>query len=721
MNRPTAPITPDSLDAAGGRVERCEPRLALSVTPIAEAVLPWELDGGGVDDGTYGTYGTDATDGTGAIEVVVQSRVGPRLPAGVVGLDEPAAVTRRFDGTGQTLAVIDSGIAYDHVALGGGFGPGYRVVGGHDFAENDADPYDDGPAGHHGTHIAGVAAGDGVALDRTVLTGIAPGADLVALRVFDDLGRGELAWVESALRWVHVNQNAFENPITTVNLSIGADVGLDGAAPSILDDELAALAGDNILVFAATGNGFGSLTGGGLNEILYPASSEFAVATGSVDADGLLSEFSQRTDGVLLAPGESVNGPIPQHVLGPDGYADAYTQLSGTSQANPQIAAASMLVRQSLIDAGIEPTGAAILERLRGTAVEVDDPITGTISYRIDIDAAIGDRAPTIDRPASRWIGLADSETAVLDVSDPDAAVLRIGDRDIDLIVDRSGQIQLDAAGGGDSLRIVGGPAAEMATLRPGGTSTLRFPGGEVQFSGFETVAITGGGGADRVVMHDSGGNDVFRGGAGSATLRGAGFTFNVDGFDHITAHSAGAGNDTVHFLDTAGDDRLTIRPQFSSIRGSGQFAAAFGFDRVHAYASAGGVDTADLSDSAGDDVMSISTGRATISAHGYRASAIGFENVTAGASRGGFDTVNLYVDAPGGTWHSTDTLTQWSGADGTRRIARGFENASTHETFDPLPLVQAKVPTAVQSWQAALAELDPERAPNRSGSRLRG
>ena len=52
--------------------------------------------------------------------------------------------------------MIDSGIAWDHVALSGGLGTGYRVVGGWDFAENDADPYDDGPSGFHGTHVAGI-------------------------------------------------------------------------------------------------------------------------------------------------------------------------------------------------------------------------------------------------------------------------------------------------------------------------------------------------------------------------------------------------------------------------------------------------------------------------------------------------------------------------------------------------------------------------------------
>ncbi len=72
-------------------------------------------------------------------------------------------------GLGQTVAIIDSGIAYDHYALGGGWGANYRVVGGWDFAENDANPYDDAPGGFHGTHVAGI-----VGSDDTEFTGVAP-------------------------------------------------------------------------------------------------------------------------------------------------------------------------------------------------------------------------------------------------------------------------------------------------------------------------------------------------------------------------------------------------------------------------------------------------------------------------------------------------------------------------------------------------------------------
>ena len=148
-------------------------------------------------------------------------------------------------GEGQTVVVIDSGIAYDHEALGAGFGESYRVVGGWDFTgENDADPYDDGPAGAHGTHVAGI-----IASDDENYSGVAPGVDLVALRVFDDAGSGYFAWVEQALDWVHDHRFDFENPITTVNLSIGSDWN-DDTVPqwATLEDEFAELAADGIFI-----------------------------------------------------------------------------------------------------------------------------------------------------------------------------------------------------------------------------------------------------------------------------------------------------------------------------------------------------------------------------------------------------------------------------------------------------------------------------------------
>jgi hypothetical protein len=108
------------------KFESCEERLAMSSQSLAD-------------------YWIDQTAGDIVALAGPQAAAASAAPA----WNDFAAVRKQFglSGSRQTVVVIDSGIAYDHVALGGGLGKAYRVVGGWDFAENDANPYDDGPAG----------------------------------------------------------------------------------------------------------------------------------------------------------------------------------------------------------------------------------------------------------------------------------------------------------------------------------------------------------------------------------------------------------------------------------------------------------------------------------------------------------------------------------------------------------------------------------------------
>src|SRR3990172_8936606 len=194
-----------------------------------------------------------------------------------------------FTGIGQTVAVIDSGIAYNHLALGGGLGANYRVVGGWDFTEeNDSNPYDDGPEGSHGTHVSGIIGAD---TTGTSNDGVAPGVDLVGLRVFNDQGAGYFSWVESALTWIHTNRNSFANPITAVNLSLGtAWNSATIPAWAMLENEFAQLEADGIFISVSAGNSFTTYNASGLS---YPAASSYVVPVMSVDDNGFLSYFIQ--------------------------------------------------------------------------------------------------------------------------------------------------------------------------------------------------------------------------------------------------------------------------------------------------------------------------------------------------------------------------------------------------------------------------------------------
>ncbi len=306
-----------------------------------------------------------------------------------------------FQGTGQTVAVIDSGIAWDHMALGQGWGPGYRVVGGWDFTgENDPDPYDDGPFGSHGTHVAGI-----IGSNAAEQTGVAPDVDLVALRVFDDEGSGYFRWVEQALDWVHDNLQSFQHPITTVNLSLGTTTNSD-AVPgwATLEDELAQLEADGVFVAVAAGNAFEQFQSPGLS---YPASSQYVVPVMSADPSGDLSYFSQRHERAIAAPGRRITSSVPDYVGNQNGRQDDFAAYSGTSMATPYVAGSSVLVREAM-----ELLGYADIDQddIQAILMESADPLydveTGRVYRRLDVAAALDSVMPDDDfgsSPANAW------------------------------------------------------------------------------------------------------------------------------------------------------------------------------------------------------------------------------------------------------------------------------------------------------------------------------
>lgn len=299
-----------------------------------------------------------------------------------------------FYGYGQTVAVIDSGIAWDHPNLGNGFGANARVVGGWDFTdENDANPYDDGPAGSHGTHVAGIV---GATANAQGDSGVAPGVDLVGLRVFDDQGAGYFSWVEKALKWVHTNRNAFANPITAVNLSLGTSWNA-ATVPNwaTLEDEFAQLKADGIFIAVSAGNSFSTYKAAGLS---YPAASASVVPVMSVDDSGALSYFSQRHSRAIAAPGRSIRSTVPDYVGNQNGKTDDWANYSGTSMASPYVAGASVLVREAMQFVGFTNiTEDTIYNQMMSTADSFFDAATNQSYQRLNVQSAIQALMPTDD------------------------------------------------------------------------------------------------------------------------------------------------------------------------------------------------------------------------------------------------------------------------------------------------------------------------------------
>ncbi len=179
-------------------------------------------------------------------------------------------------GAGVTVAVLDTGVDYDHPALGGGFGPGFKVVGGHDFASSpeDDDPMDDNG---HGTHVAGI-----VASEDASRPGVAPSASIVALKVLDASGHGGWGDIAAGVDWCVTHRDAFG--IDVINMSIGDGNEYDNPAGQCdntgVGIAIRAARNAGIITFAASGND------GHDNGLSLPGCVSEAVSVGAVyDAD----------------------------------------------------------------------------------------------------------------------------------------------------------------------------------------------------------------------------------------------------------------------------------------------------------------------------------------------------------------------------------------------------------------------------------------------------
>ena len=113
-----------------------------------------------------------------------------------------------YDGSGVGVAVIDSGITPWHDDLSQNGLGSQRVDQFVDFVNGRTTPYDDYG---HGTHVAGIIAGNGFD-SNGARSGIAPAARLVVLKVLDQAGRGRISNVIAALDYVVAHKDDLQYP-----------------------------------------------------------------------------------------------------------------------------------------------------------------------------------------------------------------------------------------------------------------------------------------------------------------------------------------------------------------------------------------------------------------------------------------------------------------------------------------------------------------------------
>lgn len=281
-----------------------------------------------------------------------------------------------YTGEGVTIAVIDSGIA-EHPDFDD------RIKRFRDLSSRRRKPYD--PKGH-GTHIAGIMAGDG---DK--IKGIAPDAELVAVRISNE------DEAIKAIDWVIENKEKYS--IDILNLSLGVEAESDLKNDKFVQAaERAVDAG--LVVVTAAGNECknGKCPTG--NTVSSPGISPRVITVGALDDKGTSlrsddrlwgdSSRGTRSNGKpdLVAEGSRI-----MSTLAPDSeYRDAisgpanYLAISGSSQAAPMVAGAAALMLQA--NPGLTH------DQIKDILVETADRIKGAPKRaqgagRLDLDQAV--------------------------------------------------------------------------------------------------------------------------------------------------------------------------------------------------------------------------------------------------------------------------------------------------------------------------------------------
>lgn len=231
-------------------------------------------------------------------------------------------------GQNVTVAVLDTGMAA-HPDLKG------RILAFYDCVSHRHGLYDDSG---HGTHVGGIIAGSG-ALSQGRLAGIAPEANLAAVKVLDARGEGDVMQIMEGIRWIRKNRSRYG--IQVANISVGAKLGLDEEKERCLIQAVEMLWDDGITVIVSAGN-YGPKEG----SVTVPGNSRKVITVGALEEPGMKNICSGAgptnrciVKPEVVAPGYQVfscNSLYRKNRI-------PYVRKSGTSMATPVVSGAAAL------------------------------------------------------------------------------------------------------------------------------------------------------------------------------------------------------------------------------------------------------------------------------------------------------------------------------------------------------------------------------------------
>ncbi|MFJ9180201.1 proprotein convertase P-domain-containing protein [Streptomyces sp. NPDC102360] len=361
----------------------------------------------------------------GVVSVTEDKPVPPSLDQSVPLIGGDAAIKAGFTGKGSAIAVLDTGVATHHPFLKGRvtaeacFSPTDPDYGSTSLCPNGAEEQvgvgaadsESGPCASltscdHGTHVAGIAAGDGTGVAGAPASGVAPGASLVAVQVFSRFdndaycGSGASPCVLSftsaqvaGLEKVWALKQA-GTPIVAANLSLGGGSHTASCDTDARKPVIDSLLGAGVATVAAAGNN-------GLEGVSSPACVASAIAVGSITDEDELSDFTNRGPMLdLLAPGTDIVSSVP---------GGGYASKDGTSMAAPHVAGALAVLRQAYPTKSLDSLESLL--KATGKPIAYEEATTA----RVDVRAAIADavRVPA-DKPRPTKI-INDTDHAVPD------------------------------------------------------------------------------------------------------------------------------------------------------------------------------------------------------------------------------------------------------------------------------------------------------------------